>query len=117
LEVRFEKFMMASPINSVKHKTQRLPSLPMYAIQVIEKNKPLDTTPLEWMLLTNIAVNNFEEAVEKIKWYCMRWKIKIFHKILKSGLRVEECRLSTGKRLTRYLTVMSIISWRIFLLL
>jgi len=66
------------------------------------------------MLLTNIAVNNFEEAVEKIKWYCMRWKIKIFHKILKSGLRVEECRLSPKKRLTRYLTVMSIIAWGIF---
>lgn len=114
LEVRFGKFMMAPPINSVRHKTQRLPSLPMYAIQVIEKNKSLDTTLLEWMLLTNIAVNNFEEAVEKIKWYCMRWKIEIFHKILKSGLRVEECRLSTGKRLTRYLTVMSIIAWRIF---
>ncbi len=97
LEVRFGKFMMAPPINSVRHKTQRLPSLPMYAIQVIEKNKPLDTTPLEWMLLTNIAVNNFEEAVEKIKWYYMRWKIKIFHKILKSGLRIEEHRLSNGK--------------------
>ncbi|MDQ1327244.1 MAG: hypothetical protein QG641_524, partial [Candidatus Poribacteria bacterium] len=37
------------------------------------------------------------------------------HKILKSGLKVEECRLSSGERLIRYLSVMSIIAWRIFL--
>ncbi len=44
----------------------------------------------------------------------MRWKIEILHKILKSGLKVEECRLGTAERLMRYLTVMSIIAWRIF---
>ena len=114
LEVRFGKFMMAPPVNSIRHKTERLPSLQMYAIQIIEKKEPLGTKPLEWMLLTNIAVNNFEEAVEKVKWYCLRWKIEVFHKILKSGLKVEECRLGAGERLIKYLTVMSIIAWRIF---
>ncbi len=44
----------------------------------------------------------------------LRWKIEILHKILKSGLKVEECRLGTAERLMRYLTVMSIIAWRIF---
>ena len=29
-------------------------------------------------------------------------------------IKVEECRLSSGERLIRYLTVMSIIAWRIF---
>lgn len=27
---------------------------------------------------------------------------------------VEQCRLGTGERLTKYLTVMNIIAWRIF---
>jgi len=47
----------------------------MYAIQVIEKNQPANTTPLEWILLTNIVVNSFEEAIEKVKWYCLRWRM------------------------------------------
>lgn len=66
------------------------------------------------MLLTNLPVSTFEEAVEKVSWYCLRWKIEILHKISKSGLKVEECRLGTAERLMRYLTVMSIIAWRIF---
>ncbi len=69
---------------------------------------------MNWILLTNININNFEEAVEKIQWYCLRWRIEVFHKILKSGLKVEECRLQTADRLIRFLTIMSIIAWRIF---
>lgn len=66
------------------------------------------------MLITNLSIVNLDNALEKIKWYCLRWRIEVFHKILKSGLRVEYCRLSTAKRLIRYLALMSIIAWRIF---
>ena len=52
--------------------------------------------------------------MEKIKWYCLRWRIEVFHKVLKSGLKVEDCRLSTADRLIRYLSIMSIVAWRIF---
>lgn len=114
LDVRFGKFMMNPSRNNIRHKTETLANLPMYVIQVIEKNQPANTTPLEWMLLTNIVVNSFKEAIEKIKWYCLRWRIEVFHKILKSGFKVEECRLSTGARLIKYLTVMSVIAWRMF---
>jgi hypothetical protein len=114
LEVRFSSFVMNPPKNNIKHKTQKLPDLKLNAIYVIEKCPPLGEEPLSWMLLTNIAVNNFEEAREKIGWYCLRWRIEIFHKILKSGLKVEACRLGTGDRLSRFLTVASVIAWRIF---
>ena len=32
----------------------------------------------------------------------------------KSGFKVEECRLGTADRLIRFLTIMSVIAWRIF---
>jgi hypothetical protein len=86
----------------------------MYAIYVSEKKPPLDVHSIDWMLLTTIHILNIQEALEKIKWYCLRWRIEVFHKILKSGLKVEECRLSTAARLTRYLAVMSIVAWRIY---
>ena len=114
LEVRFGKFMMSPSRNNIRRKTEILQDLPMYVVHVLEKNQPTEITPLEWMLLTNIPVDSFEEAIEKVKWYCLRWRIEVFHKILKSGLKVEECRLGSGKRLIKYLTVMSIIAWRIF---
>jgi hypothetical protein len=66
------------------------------------------------MLLTDLQITSFEEAKEKVAWYCLRWRIEVFHKILKSGLRVERCRLQSADRLVRYLTIMSIIAWRIY---
>jgi hypothetical protein len=41
-------------------------------------------------------VRSRDEAVEKLKWYGMRWKIETFHKILKSGCKAEESRLRTA---------------------
>jgi len=115
LDIKFGEFMMNPPRNNIKNRTEVLPNIPLQAIYVIEKNTSSEAVPLEWLLITNLTVDTFDEAIEKIRWYCLRWRIEVFHKILKSGLKVEECRLSSGERLIRYLSVMSIIAWRIFL--
>lgn len=91
--------------NNARRKTQKLSNLSLNAVYAIEKHPPFDEEPMNWILLTNININNFEEAVEKIQWYCLRWRIKVFHKILKSVLKVEECRLQTADRLIRFLTI------------
>lgn len=44
----------------------------------------------------------------------MRWKIEMFHKILKSGCRAEESRLRTADRLANLISLFCILSWRIF---
>ena len=51
-----------------------------------------------------------------MRWYCLRWRIEMYFKVLKSGFKVEACRLATADRLKRYLTVMSIIAWRLFMI-
>ena len=88
----------------------------MYAVYVFEPNPPDGEEPVEWMLLTNLTVRSFDEAYEKVLWYCLRWRIEMYYKVLKSGFRVEECRLGHAERLTRYLTVMSIVAWRLFMI-
>ena len=75
----------------------------MTAIHVLEENPPEGEEGIEWMLLTNLKVDSFEEACEKIRWYGLRWRIEMFFKVIKSGLRVEACRLAHGERLARYL--------------
>jgi hypothetical protein len=115
LELKFGSFTFNPPRNNVKHKTCNFPNLIMYAVFVFEKKPPEGIDPLEWMLLTNLKVNSFDEAFEKVRWYCFRWRIEMFHKVLKSGFRVEDCRLGAADRLIKYLTVMSIVAWRIFM--
>ena len=55
-----------------------------------------------------------KEAVEKLDWYALRWKIEVFHKILKSGCKAEESMLRSADRLPNLISVLCIVSWRIF---
>jgi hypothetical protein len=112
--VYFSKIILNPSRNNIKSKNEKLPNLNLFAIYIKEKNAQENIDPIDWMLLTNIPIITFEEALEKINWYCLRWRIEVFHKILKSGLKVENCRLSKADRLIRYLSLMSIVAWRIF---
>ncbi len=49
-----------------------------------------------------------------LQWYGMRWKIEVFHKILKSGCRAEDARLRTAERLVNLIALFCILSWRLF---
>ncbi|MCP4454494.1 MAG: IS4 family transposase, partial [Planctomycetes bacterium] len=44
----------------------------------------------------------------------VRWQIEVWHKVLKSGCKVEACQLESGDRLIRYLTLKSVIAWKLF---
>lgn len=44
----------------------------------------------------------------------MRWKIEVFHKILKTGCKAEESKLRTAERLANLISVFCILSWRVF---
>jgi hypothetical protein len=46
----------------------------------------------------------------------LRWKIEVFHKILKSGCKAEESKLRTPQRLANLISVFCILSWRVFLM-
>jgi hypothetical protein len=112
-KVRFSDFLMNVPMNYYEYKLKNPPDLNVYAVYVSEINCPEGCESIDWMLITNIPILDREHALEIVAWYCLRWRIETWHKVLKSGLQVEECRLSTSERLIRYLAVMSIVAWRI----
>ena len=116
MTVKFGEFRMNPPRNNPKHKTEILPDIKMYAIHAMEKDPPEGEDPVEWMLLANQPVITLEDACERVRWYSLRWRIEMFFKILKSGFRVEACRLGNADRLIRYLTLMSIVAWRLFMI-
>ncbi|HEY9152295.1 MAG TPA: IS4 family transposase [Anaerolineales bacterium] len=93
---------------------KKLPSVTLTAILVREENSPAHIKdPIEWLLLTNTRVNAFHQAEQVIEWYCCRWQIEVFHKILKSGCRIEDCRLQTAARLKNYIALMCVVAWRL----
>jgi hypothetical protein len=83
------------------------------AIWAVEPSAPQGVEAISWVLLTNLPVADFDSAAEKCRWYSKRFAIETWHKVLKSGCRVEECLLETGERLARYLTLFSIIGVRL----
>lgn len=110
LEIRYEHLLVRPP----QGKQADYAPMNLCVIHAREVSKPLERERIEWKLLTNLPVQSMAEAVEKLHWYALRWKIETFHKILKSGCRAEQAKLRTTERLVRLIAVYCILSWRIF---
>jgi len=110
LEIRYRRIRVLPPIG----KRKKYPALTLTVIHAQERDAPPSRAALEWKLMTNLTVRSKADALEKIDWYAMRWKIETFHKILKSGCRAEDSRLRTAERLTNLIAIFCILSWRIF---
>ena len=110
LAIRFQRLILCPPIG----KNKRYDPVEVTVIHAREDNTESGTAGIDWKLVTDLPVATLEEAVEKLKWYAMRWKIETFHKILKSGCRAEESQLRTAARLTNLLAIFCILSWRVF---
>lgn len=110
LAVRFQPVALRPP----RHRTaEHLPTVPIIAVLVRELAPPPDTKPVEWLLLTTCSVTTFDEACEVVAHYACRWDIEVWHKVLKSGCRIEARQLETADRLKRCLTLYSVIAWRV----
>lgn len=113
LDLKLKRMTVLPPIGKFK----RYPSLELTVLHAIERPKSAahkkKHDSIEWKLLTDLAVTDKASAVEKLEWYAMRWKIETFHKVLKSGCKVEEARLRTAERLANLIAVFYILSWRI----
>ncbi|WP_229169101.1 hypothetical protein [Bradyrhizobium altum] len=110
LEIRNRKIRILPPIG----KQSRYPALTLAVIHADERGAPKNRKKIEWKLLTDLPVQSRRDAIEKLEWYSLRWKIEVFHKILKSGCTAEDLQLRTAQRLTNLISVFCIVSWRIF---
>jgi hypothetical protein len=110
LEIKYETIRVLPPIG----KQAMYPELNLTVIHAREVSPPRRRERIDWKLMTNLPVQTLEDALEKIGWYALRWKIETFHKILKSGCRAEQAKLRTAERLSRLIAVFCILSWRVF---
>lgn len=109
LDIRYKRIHVRPPIG----KQKRYPALDLTVIHASEVGVPSGRKPILWKLVTDLEVANLDAAIEKIRWYSLRWKIEVFHKILKSGCRAEDAKLRTADRLTNLVALFCIVSWRV----
>jgi len=89
-----------------------LPEVTVNVVLVREVNPPEGDEPVEWMLLTSLPIDDEEQVRLVIQYYCGRWMIEVFFRVLKSGCRVEERLFEQMDRLLSCLAVYMIVAWR-----
>ena len=78
-----------------------------------ETDPPDGDKPVEWRLLTNLPVENLEQAAQMIDWYRSRWEIEMFFHVLKNGCRIEALQLGSIEKIERALVLYMVVAWRI----
>jgi len=110
LDVRFDQIGLRPPV-----KRRDLPPVQLWSVLAREKNPPSGEKPLEWILLTTVAVQTFADACERIAWYTKRWRIETFHRTRKDGgCKIEDRQLGTGDRLATCLALDMVVAWRLY---
>jgi hypothetical protein len=114
LSVRFAPIRLKPPRTRLKG--ERLPQLTVWGVLAREVDPPAGEAPIEWLLLSSLPVANVDEAVERVQWYSCRWLVEIYHKVLKSGCRIEARQLETVFNLKRYLALDGVVAWQVLYL-
>lgn len=100
LEVKFSEVLIKKPENK---KDERPNEIKIWIVEAREQNK---TDGVCWRLLTTHCIGNYEQAVQMVEWYQMRWFIEQVFRLLKNkGYRIENSELETGWAL-RKLTIL-----------
>ena len=72
-----------------------------------------ERSKLEWLLVTNLPVEDEEEAQEVVEIYRRRWLIEDYHKALKTGCRIEDTQLKQVSRILALLGLLGVIATKL----
>jgi hypothetical protein len=88
----------------------------VWVIHALEVAPPPEVEAIEWFLLSTFEITSAEKAVKCLRWYCLRWRIEDWHRVLKSGCRIEKHAHRSAERLRRAIAIDLVIAWRIMLM-
>lgn len=87
--------------------------LKMNIVIAQEVNPIKGVKPIQWILLTSLPIDNFEDAWQIVEDYECRWLIEEYHKVLKTGCSIERHALRTADRLQPLIGLISVIGIRL----
>ena len=79
-------------------------------VQNIEDEKTNEKS-LEWLIVTNLPVNSYDEAMFTIRVYKNRWKIEESNRICKTSCGIEKLRNHSANKLRVLGKIILIVSW------
>lgn len=85
----------------------------MVVAEEIDPPADPDEEPLFWVLLTSYPVECFEDAHRILNLYMARWDIEVFHRVLKTGCKVEHLRFQDYDAFKPALACNMIVAWRL----
>ena len=88
----------------------------IWVVHALEENPPANSKAVEWFVLTTIDISSAAAAEQCLRWYCLRWRIEDWHRVLKSGCRIEDLAHHSAERLRRAIAINLVIAWRIMLM-
>jgi hypothetical protein len=94
----------------------KLEAVSFWAVLAEETDPPEGEEPIRWLLLTSKEVTTIGQARRILNLYLRRWDIEVFHKVLKTGCRVERIQLKKETAVIHAVMVYSVIAWRILYL-
>ena len=113
VDVKWDKVTLSPPDTS---QTRNLHPVEIYALSIVERHSPEGAKALRWVLLTTVPIRSRKEALRCLRWYTMRWRIEEWHRVLKSGCRIEFHQHRTADGLARTICIDAVIAWRVMLL-
>jgi hypothetical protein len=99
LAVRWQSVHLLVPAKKKKKYEQA--SVTLTVLLITQVDPPQGETSLEWLLLTSLAVETFQQAAQCVLWYRFHWLIERYHFVVrrigacldsfqrKEGLRVK----------------------------
>jgi hypothetical protein len=114
VQLRWQLVSLAAPDNTSQ--TRHMRPISLYAVSVVEPNPPPGATALHWILLTTVPIESQKQALRCLRWYTLRWRIEEWHRVLKSGCRIEAHQHRTAERLGRAIAIDMVVAWRLMLL-
>lgn len=102
-------------------------SLAVWVVYVGEIDPPAGREPVEWVLLSNVAVHSVADLLERVGWYETRWLVEELHKGQKTGCSIEKLQLGKlnhdergkpplAKRLEPAIALLSVVAVQLLIL-
>lgn len=114
VQLRWERVTICAP--KTFH-TRHLQPVDLWAVMLTEVDPPEGATPLRWVLLTTVPIESRKQALRSLRWYTRRWRIEEWHRVLKSGCRIEAHQHHSAAKLACAIAIDTVMAWRVMLLI
>ncbi|MFY7866796.1 IS4 family transposase, partial [Roseateles sp.] len=111
LSVRFSSVTIAVPAHKAKYLKMDTPV--NASVVELREEGGIEGKGICWRLLSTLGVETLEAAVQLARWYAKRWQIEEFHRILKTGCRVEARQMRSLERLKPMMALDMMVACRI----